>query len=248
MRYSQLLKDKRVFVTGGSRGLGKVLCQTAAQQGARVAFNYSKDASGALDTFNKIETHGEGLRYQASVLDYAGLEQVVKDIESKWGGIDILINNAGISQPLPLALMDEDDWDLVMDTNVKGAFLTTKAFLRGMIRRKSGSILNIGSLAGIRLIEAPIHYSTSKAALKGFTQALAKEVGRYQIRVNCLAPGLLEGGVGDNLPEHRLKDFLRYVALHRRGTMEEVAKYAVFLASERNSYMNGATVLMDGGF
>jgi 3-oxoacyl-[acyl-carrier protein] reductase len=153
-----------------------------------------------------------------------------------------------MSQPLPLPLMEEEDWDKVMDVNVKGQFLAAQAVLKGMIRRKSGVILNIGSLAGLRLIEAPVHYSTSKAAIHGFTQALSKEVARYQIRVNCLAPGLLEKGVGQNLPEHRLKEYLKYCALHRVGSMEEVAHCAAFLVSDKNSYMNGVTLLMDGGF
>jgi len=135
----------------------------------------------------------------------------------------------------------------VMDTNVKGTFLTTRAVLRGMFRRKAGVILNLGSLAGARMIEAPVHYYTSKAAIKGFTEVLAKEVARYKVRVLCLAPGLLEGGVGKNLPDHKLADYLQHCALGRRGTFAEVAKFAAFLVSDGNSYMNGETILMDGG-
>src|SRR5678815_2262326 len=141
--------------------------------------------------------------------------------------------------------MEEEDWDRVMDVNVKGAFLTSRTVLKGMIRRKAGVILNIGSLAGTRMIEAPVHYCASKAALKGLTQALAKEVARYQIRVLCLAPGLLEDGVGQSLPEHRLQEYVKHVALGRIGTLQEVARFAAFLVSDRNSYMNGETILMD---
>ena len=143
--------------------------------------------------------------------------------------------------------MEEEDWDKVMDINVKGTFLTSKAVLRGMIRRKFGVILNIGSLAGQRMIEAPVHYCASKAAIKGLTEAMAKEVARYQIRVNCLAPGLLEDGVGRNLPDHRLADYLKHCALGRIGCFEEVAHFASFIVSDANSYMTGETVLMDGG-
>lgn len=240
-----LLVDKRVWVTGGSRGLGRALCRAFAVEGARVAFNYSSDLQGAQETLADL---GPAARaFQVSVLDAEGLHQLAGQLEKDWGGLDILVNNAGISQPLPLALMEEEDWDQVMDTNVKGTYLATRAAVRGMIRRKAGCILNIGSLAGLRLIEAPIHYSASKAALKGFTEALAKEMARYQIRVNCLAPGLLEDGVGRNLPEHRLKEYLKHVALRRVGKLEEVASLAAFLVSDRNSYMTGATVLMDGG-
>jgi len=242
------LEHKRALVTGGSRGLGRALCAQLAVEGADVAFNYASDNEGASETALMIEQTGaRGLHFQASVLDASALALMVKQIEQTWGGIDILINNAGISQPLPIALMEETDWDSVMDVNVKGQFLSARAVLKGMIRRRNGVILNIGSLAGVRLIEAPIHYSASKAAVKGFTEALSKEVARYNIRVNCMAPGLLEEGVAQNLPEHRLREYLKHVSLHRKGTLEEVAKFAAFLVSDRNTYMNGATVIIDGG-
>jgi 3-oxoacyl-[acyl-carrier protein] reductase len=243
-----MLKGKRALVTGASRGLGRALCEAFAAHGADVAFNYSSDRQGAQATLSAISAQmRKGLAFQSSVLDEAALNAMVKEIEEKWGGIDILVNNAGVSQPLPLPLMEESDWDLVMDVNAKGPFMVSRAVLRGMIRRRSGALLNIGSLAGLRLIESPVHYAASKAAIKGFTQALAKEVARYNIRVNCLAPGLLEEGVGQSLPEHRLKEYLRHVSLRRVGTLEEVARFAAFLVSERNSYMNGETILMDGG-
>ena len=160
--------------------------------------------------------------------------------------IDILVNNAGHGQVVPLALMEEEDWDRMMDTHVKGAFLASQAVLRGMVRIKRGHILNIGSLAGVKMLQAPVHYSTAKAALRGFTESLAKEVSRYGVRVNCLAPGLLEEGVSDNLPAHRREEWLRHCALGRLGTPEEVADLAAFVVSDRNSYMNGATVVVDG--
>lgn len=242
------LQGKRALITGGSRGLGRALCAHFAYCGADVAFNYSSDVAGAAQTLALIaQRRVRGLAHQVSVLDDAGLNRSVKDIEVQWGGIDVLVNNAGISQPLPLPLMEEADWDQVMDINAKGQFLVARAVLRGMIRRRSGSILNISSLAGIRLIESPVHYAASKAAVKGFTQALAKEVARYNVRVNCLAPGLLEEGVGQSLPEHRLQDYLKHVSLHRVGTLDEVARCAAFLVSDQNSYMNGETILMDGG-
>ena len=245
---SPLLRDKRVWVTGGSRGLGRSLCEQLSAEGADVAFNYSSDEKDAAQTLAAITANGaRGMAFQVSVLDEPGLTRMIGDIERQWDGVDVLINNAGVSQPLPLPLMEEGDWDHVMDINAKGAFLAARAVLKGMIRRRRGCILNIGSLAGLRLIEAPVHYSASKAAIKGFTQALAKEVARYQIRVNCLAPGLLEEGVGQSLPEHRLQEYLKHVALGRIGTLEEVARFAAFLVSDLNSYMNGETILMDGG-
>jgi NAD(P)-dependent dehydrogenase (short-subunit alcohol dehydrogenase family) len=182
-----------------------------------------------------------------SVLDKAGMQQLAKHLEQQAGQLDILINNAGVGQVVPLALMEEEDWDRMMATNVKGAFLSTQAVMRGMIKRRRGRIINISSLAGIKMMEAPVHYSTAKAALKGFTQALAKEIGRYGITVNCLAPGILEDGVSGNLSEARMEEYLRHCALRRKGSFGECAEVVAFLASDRNSYMNGATIVLDGG-
>lgn len=134
-----------------------------------------------------------------------------------------------------------------MDINVKGTFLTSRAVLPGMIRRKSGVILNLGSLAGARMLEAPVHYCASKAAVKGLTQAMAKELARYRIRVLCLAPGLLDDGMGRNIPETSLAEYLKHCALGRLGTLDEAARFAAFLVSDRNTYMNGETVVLDGG-
>jgi 3-oxoacyl-[acyl-carrier protein] reductase len=143
--------------------------------------------------------------------------------------------------------MEEEDWDRVMDVNVKGTFLTSRAALRGMIRRKRGVVLNVGSLVAVRMMEAPVHYCASKAAIKGLSEALAKEVARYGIRVLCLAPGLLEDGVGRNLPDYRLADYLRHCSLGRVGGLAEVARFAAFLVSDANSYMSGETLVIDGG-
>jgi 3-oxoacyl-[acyl-carrier protein] reductase len=243
-----MLKDKRALITGGGRGLGGAMSRIFAAEGACVAFSYVRDEDSARATAEAVRASGrEAREFKVSVLDVPGTEKMIKEIEDSWGGIDILVNNAGISQNLPIALMEEEDWDRVMDINVKGTFLTSKAVLRGMIRRRSGVILNIGSLAGTRMIEAPIHYCASKAAIKGLTEAMAKEIARYQIRVNCLAPGLLEDGVGRNVPDHKLADYLKHCALGRVGCFEEVARFAAFIVSDANSYMTGETVLMDGG-
>jgi NAD(P)-dependent dehydrogenase (short-subunit alcohol dehydrogenase family) len=243
----KLLEGKKALVTGGSRGLGRALCVAFAAHGAEVAFSWNSQQAAADETVALCAKQGMPARaFKASVLDGVAIKAMVKELEQHWGGIDILVNNAGISQNLPLALMEEEDWDLVMDTNVKGTFLMSRAVLRGMFRRKVGVILNLGSLAGVRMIEAPVHYYTSKAAIKGFTEALAKEVARHNVRVLCLAPGLLEDGVGRNLPDHKRDDYLNHCALGRVGTFAEVAEFAAFLVSDTNSYQSGATVVMDG--
>lgn len=236
------LDGKRALVTGASRGLGRALVEKFVAEGARVAFTWTRDEQGAATTA------ASGARgFRVSVLDVPGTQTMVRTLDAEWGGLDLLVNNAGITQNLPFALMEAEDWDDVLDVNVKGTFLTTKAVIRGMIRQRSGVVLNIGSLAGVRMIEAPVHYCTSKAALLGFTQSLAKEMGRYGIRVLCLAPGLLEDGVGRKLPEYRLEDYLKHCALGRVGTFAEVAEFAAFVVSDENSYMSGATIVMDGG-
>lgn len=242
------LAGKRIVITGGSRGLGQAMCREFAEQGAAVAFTYSEDREGAQKTLRQSEVFtAEVIARQCSVLDSRSAEALCAELEQRWGGIDVLVNNAAVVQILPLPLIDEEDWDQVMDINVKGVFLTTKAVLRGMIRRKSGVILNIGSIAGLRVIASPVHYAASKAAIKGFTQALAKEVGRYSIRVNCFSPGLLDAGLGVNIPASQMQDYLQHCALGRLGTLQEAARFAAFIVSDRAAYINGETVVMDGG-
>jgi NAD(P)-dependent dehydrogenase (short-subunit alcohol dehydrogenase family) len=243
-----LLAGRLALVTGGSRGLGRAICRALAREGARVAFNYTTSDDDAAVTLAALESHGQAWKHRVSVCDKAGVLEMVRAIERDAGApIDILVNNAGIGQVVPLALMEEEDWDQMMDTHVKGAFLVTQAVLRGMVRLKRGRILNIGSLAGTKMMQAPVHYCAAKAALRGFTEALAKEIGRYGITVNLLAPGVLEEGVGEHLPREKREEYLRHCALRRTGTLDEVADLAAMLVSDRNSYMNGATVVVDGG-
>jgi len=244
----RLLEGRRALVTGGGRGLGRELCATFARHGARVAFTYSKSEAAARTLVAEIAaTDGEARAFAASALDSDATRRLVRELEQAWGGLDILVNNAGVTQNLPLALLEEQDFDTVVDLNLKGAYLTAREVLRGMIRKKSGVVLNVGSLAGVRMIEAPIHYCASKAGLVGLTEAMAKEVARHGIRVLCVAPGLLEDGVGRNLPEHRLADYLKHCSMGRVGTFREVAELSAFLVSSKNGYMTGATVVIDGG-
>lgn len=239
------LCDGRVaLVTGGSRGLGRAIAVVLAREGAKVAFNYRSNDDDARAT---LELLGSGASaHKVSVLDKAGLLELVKTLDREHGKIDILVNNAGFGQVVPLALMEEEDWDQMIDTHVKGAFLATQAVLRTMVREKYGRVINVSSLAGVKMMQAPVHYATAKAALKGFTESLAKEVGRYGITVNCIAPGILDEGVSDHLPPARKEEYLRHCALRRIGSLSEAAEVVAFLASERSSYMNGSTVVVDG--
>ncbi|MBA3458912.1 MAG: SDR family NAD(P)-dependent oxidoreductase [Deltaproteobacteria bacterium] len=244
---SALCAGRVAFVTGGSRGLGRAICKTLAREGAFVAFNYLKHDEDAAATVAAIEAAGgRASAHKVSVLDKPGLTELAKSLDKLHGKIDILVNNAGYGQVVPLALMEESDWDEMLDTHVKGAFLSTQAVLRTMVREKYGRIVNVGSLAGIKMMQAPVHYATAKAALKGFTESLAKEVGRYGITVNCVAPGILDEGVSDHLPPGRKEEYLRHCAARRVGKLSEAADMIAFIASERASYTNGATLVVDG--
>lgn len=248
MKQPRRLIDKRILITGGSRGLGRALCTTFAAHGAQIAFTFVRDEEAAAVVRTECRQFGDDIICaKTSATDESGMEALAHQIDDQWGGIDVLVNNAGITQMFPFAMIDEEDWDQVMDLNVKGTFLTTKAVLPSMIRRRAGVILNIGSLAGARMLSAPVHYCTSKAAIKGFTQAMAKELSRHQIRVLCLAPGLLDDGMGTNVPETGLAEYLHHCSLGRVGTLSEAAELAAFMVSDANSYMNGETIILDGG-
>lgn len=243
-----LLEGKRCLITGGSRGIGLAMAMAFARHGARIAITYRRDDTSAEDAKAKIESVGSSpLVFKGNVADALHAKSTMESIAKEWGGIDVLVNNAAIMQVLPISLLEEADWDELMDVNVKGVYLFSRAALRLMIRKKAGCILNIGNFASERIIEAPIHYAASKSALRGLTEALAREVGRYGIRVNLLAPGLAELGMAEGLPQHRLREYLDQCPIGRLATSEEIAEMAAFLVSDSNSFMTGAKVVLDGG-
>jgi 3-oxoacyl-[acyl-carrier protein] reductase len=243
-----LLQDQRCLVTGGSRGLGRAICLALAAQGARVAFTYARRTDDAEQTRAQLAALGpQPLVFQGSVSDAAHATATVDSVLSAWGGLEVLVNCAAVHQILPLALVEEHDWDLVMDVNVKGAFLFSRAALKSMIRARRGHILNIGAFSSERIVEAPVHYAASKSALRGLTEAMAREMGKYGIQVNLLAPGLMSTGSSRNLPRHRVDEYLAQCPQGRLGTPEELAALAVFLVSPRNTFMSGAKVVADGG-
>jgi 3-oxoacyl-[acyl-carrier protein] reductase len=242
------LAGKRCLVTGGSRGLGRAIGEAFAAAGAKVAFTFRSDTDDAEAARASLVAIGcEPLVFQGSVADAAHVKATVASVVAAWGGIDVLVNNAGITQILPIALLEEADFDAVMAVNVKGPYLMSRAVLRSMIRARGGHILNIGSFASERVIEAPVHYAAAKSALRGMTEALAREVGRYNIKVNLLSPGLLDCGLARMLPKHRVKEYLSQCSLGRLGTAREVAELATFLVSDENSFMAAAKIVADGG-
>jgi 3-oxoacyl-[acyl-carrier protein] reductase len=252
------LGGKRCLVTDGATGLGRALGEAFAAAGARVAFTFERDAGEAEETRLALgaaaaaaagvpESDAEARAYRGQVADARFVQATVADLQARWGGVDVLCNHAGGTQILPIALLEEADWDQVMDENVKGTYLFSRAVLKGMIRARGGHILNVGSFASERIVEAPVHFAAAKSALRGFTEALAREVGRYGIKVNLLAPGLLDVGLGNILPQHRITEYRSQCALGRLGTAAELARLAVFLVSDDNSFMTGAKIVADGG-
>lgn len=243
-----MLKGKMAFVTGGSGAIGQSIVRTLARENCRVAFSYKDNPEKAQTLEVELRNQGkEAWSFTLDVTNGAASAALCQKIETEIGPIDILVNNAGIAQVMPFAMIEEKDWDAIMDTNVKGMFLVTKAFARGMIRRKRGNIINIGSLAGMRMLEVPVHYATAKSAVTGFTMSLARELGRYNIRVNSAAPGMMDKGVSCNIPDKQYQQYISYCALSRVGKCDEVAELVAFLASDRSGYITAQSILIDGG-
>jgi 3-oxoacyl-[acyl-carrier protein] reductase len=238
-----LLKNKTALITGGAGAVGKKLCDVFLREGSKVAFTYHQ---GSRKPFKEIEAKG-AKAYPIEVTSRSSVQKTVNNILKHFDHIDILVNNIGWTQIMPFALIEEEDWDNVISVNLKGMFLVTKAVVPSMIRQKKGVIVNFGSLAGYRLLDVPVHYATAKAGVSGFTISLAKELSRYNIRVNSVAPGLLEEGVGVNISSKQLAEYNKYCTTGRPGKTNEVAEIVAFLASEKASYINAQNIFIDGG-
>lgn len=242
------LDNKRCLITGGSRGIGRAMATLFTQAGARVAFTYSKHDDDADEARNLIQQFGgEPLVYKGQASDIKHVSSCISNIIENWGGIDVLINNVGINQMYPLPLLDLEDWEQVLQTNLRSAYLFSRAVLRHMIKSKHGHILSLGSFASERFVESPLHYATSKSGLRGFTESLALEVGRHNILVNLLSPGLLDSGLSTIVPQHRVQEYLDHCPLGRLCRADEVARTAAFLVSDQNTCITGAKIVMDGG-
>ena len=242
-------EGKTAIVTGGTRGIGKAIVLELAKRGCNVAFNYSKSADEAEKL--KAEIAGLGVKAFAAQCDVANSDasaDFVKQVTAELGGVNFLINNAGITRDTLILRMKEDDWDSVIDTNLKGAFNFSKSVLRPMMKNEDGgSILNISSISGVVGMLGQTNYSASKAGMIGLTKALAKEIASRKITVNALALGLIETDMaGEMNEEHRAK-ILEMIPLKRLGNVQEVAEIACFLLSDSARYITGQVIQPDGG-
>lgn len=245
---SLLLEGKRAFITGGTRGIGAALCEVFAREGADVAFNYNSrdDLAGAVA--EKIKAHGvRALSRKISVTDRVGLKRLTRELVEAWGSIDILVNNAAINRGDNFATTTDRAWDEVINTNVGSLFAVTKPIYRQMIRQRRGTILNITSIGAIRALPTSVHYATSKAAMIGFTKCLSREASTFGITVNAIAAGIFDTDLAHTLPDRLMQMHNFWVSSGRMGRPEELAEYAAFMVSDRNSFMNGEVVIVDGG-
>lgn len=235
-------------MSGGTRGIGAAICEVFAREGADVAFNYHSSDDLAADVRAKIEAHGRrALSFKVSVTDRIGMKRIAREIRDSWGSINILVNNAAVNKPDNFATTTDKSWDWVVDTNVNSLFSVTKPFYKQMIRERVGAILNITSVGAIRSLPTSVHYATSKAAMIGFTKCLSREAGNFGITVNAIAAGIFDTDLGNTLPERLLQMHDFWVSKGRLGKPEELAEYAAFMVSDRNSFMNGEVVIVDGG-
>lgn len=242
------LEGKTALVTGGSRGIGRTIALTLAQQGADVAFTYARSAEAADAVKKEIESTGRKcLAFQADAVDFAQAENVINEVIGQWGKLDVLVNNAGITRDTLIMRMTEAQWDEVINTNQKSVFNYCKAAMRPLMRQRSGSIINIGSVVGISGNAGQTNYSASKAAIIGFSKSLAKEIASRGIRVNVIAPGYIKTEMTGQLPENVLSAIEGSIPMGFAGEPEEVANGVVFLASDASRYITGETIRIDGG-
>src|SRR5215472_9461826 len=245
---SLLLEGKRAFITGGTRGIGAALCEIFAREGADVAFNYNSRDDLAQEIAGKIEAHGRRSKaFKVSIVDRFGMKHLTRELVHEWGGIDILVNNAAINRGDNFATTTDRAWDEVINTNVGSLFAVTKPIYKQMIRQRKGSILNITSIGAIRALPTAVHYATSKAAMIGFTKCLSREAATFGIKVNAIAAGIFDTDLAQSLPERWLQMHDFWTSAGRLGRPEELAEYAAFMVSDRNSFMNGEIVIVDGG-
>ena len=243
-----LLEGKTALITGASRGIGKGIAEKFAGNGAQVAFTYMSSADKAKALEADLGSKGVKVKgYQSDAAVYQQAEDLINEVVSEFGTIDILVNNAGITRDGLLMRMSEDDWDAVIDTNMKSVFNTTKAIQRTFLKQRSGSIINLTSVVGVKGNAGQSNYAASKAGIIGFTKSIALELGSRSIRCNAIAPGFIETEMTAELDEKMVEEWAAAIPLKRSGSVEDVANLALFLGSDLSTYITGQVLHVDGG-
>lgn len=243
-----MLSEKVAVVTGASRGIGKAVALHLANLGANVVVNYAGNEQLANEVVDEIKSMGrDAVSVRADISNADDVTAMMKLAVDTFGSIDILVNNAGITRDNLMMRMKEEDWDTVMNTNLKGVFLCTKAVTRTMLKQKKGKIINVSSIVGVAGNAGQANYVASKAGVIGLTKSTAKELASRNICVNAIAPGFISTDMTDELSEEMKQEMLKAIPLARLGEAEEVAKLVGFLASDDSNYITGQTINIDGG-
>lgn len=244
----KLLEGQTVIITGASRGIGKGIAEVFAQQGANVAFTYRSSDEKAKELEKELSANGcKAKGYKSDASDFDAAQQLASDVLEEFGSIDVLINNAGITKDGLLMRMSEEDYDKVMDVNMKSVFNMTKAVLRPMLKQRKGSIINMSSVVGVKGNAGQANYSASKAAINGFTKSTALELGSRNIRCNSIAPGFIETEMTEFLGEKQINEWRNSIPLKRGGSTEDIANATLFLASDMSAYVTGQVLNVCGG-
>jgi 3-oxoacyl-[acyl-carrier protein] reductase len=244
----KLLEGKTAIVTGASRGIGRGIAQVFAQQGANVAFTYSSSAEAANELEKELTALGVKAKgYKSNAASFDEAQKLADDVVAEFGSIDILVNNAGITKDNLLMRISEEDFDTVIEVNLKSVFNMTKAVQKTMLKQRKGSIINMSSVVGVKGNAGQTNYAASKAGIIGFSKSVALELGSRNIRSNVIAPGFIETEMTAKLDENVVKSWRDGIPLKRGGTPEDVANACVFLASDMSAYITGQTLNVDGG-
>ena len=244
----KLLEEKTVIITGASRGIGKGIAEVVAEHGANIAFTYRSSDEKAKALEQELSVNGCIAKgYKSDASDFDAAQQLATDVLEKFGSIDVLVNNAGITKDGLLMRMSEEDFDRVMDINMKSVFNMTKAVLKPMLKQRKGSIINMSSVVGVKGNAGQANYSASKAAINGFTKSTALELGSRNIRCNSIAPGFIETEMTEALGEDQVNEWRNSIPLKRGGTTEDIANVTLFLASDMSDYVTGQVINVCGG-